>query len=1273
MKPTSPKFGSFLAGVLLLPAGIQAAQLAYEGFDYPAGSANLTNQLGGSGWNGVWQTVNNGSADVVAGSLVAAANAPADYDLRSIGNSSFLPDNRRVGRKLDTSASGPFGIAGYRDGNGRIGADGKTLYLSFTQQPNGTSLYYEFEFHRGDLGDPGRIAGIGNDQGGDNVHLRAPNGTHTFIGAGNTGVNFYVVRIDFKPGDDDVFVYRNPTSLAEPGVPTLTRLAAADMSFDGISFGAFVNDRTVAHDEVRLGETWGDVTVPAVAPPVFTNQPRSSTSFTGGTVVLSATANSHPLPTYQWYKGVDPIPGQTSGTLTLTGVQASDTATYHVTATNSQGTTASDNASVTVLATPPGLLAYEGFDYAAAVGSLPGKSGGLGWGAAWTNVNGSGIDVSNGNLAAGTNAPAGYDTHSLGNSALTPNAQRDGRLLDTSLGGRFGAAGYIDGSGNIGADGKTIYLSFLQQPNGTTKFYEFEFHRGDLGDPGRIGGIGNDTGNPTVALRTGGFQTLIGPGSTGVNLYVVRIDFKPGNDDVYVYQNPISATEPAFATLTQFDASDMSFNGISFGAFENGRTVVHDEIRIGQAWSDVIFGTSRRELVWLGDGTSNAWNFSTPNWDAGSGATAFVDGDPVTFNDTGSNIPAVNVTTNVATSLFNVTNDTKDFTFGGTGTITSSGGLIKWGTGALTLNAPTNFGATLVLNDGSLTLGGTSTVGGDFNINFGNATLSGTNTFTGILNAGGGGDVALSGTNAFSGIIATNGNLTVAGATSITGTGGTAVWIGNLPGANSTLTIEGGGSLAMTGSFNDAWVIGRDGGSGHVIQNGGTVTYSPVNRDVAFIGASAGDAATVASYDMNGGILDMTGKRLGLALGPITSLLNQNGGTIHLRQLDLGANVTTGTGIYNFSGGTIQIGAGGITSNSGLYEVNLGNGSVVATENWGSTLSFNLNGESGITTFDTGANKVTLSGNLSGTGGITKNGTGTLVLSGFNSYSGATTINAGTLAGFGNSEQSDLTVASGAILAPGNDDIASFFCGGSVTLGSGSTLAIEIDSTGDFSDQLAATGAIDITGANVTFAEIGTGIIPAGTELVIIDYTGTTLTGTFAGHPEGSSISVGSNSFTLSYVDSSRVTLTSTTVVSPFSLWAASAGLDGSPGKEAGFDDDPEQDGIANGLEWILGGDPLAQDSASLVTVTAGTANGLTLDFTREEASLGNASLVVEWDTDLGGTWTSVPVTQAGGSHPNGVTVAVNEAAAPDAVTVNIPAANATNGHLFARLRATMP
>lgn len=1260
-----------MAGLFLLPSSLQAAQLAYEGFDYTV-PGTVTGKAGGYGWRGVWLTVNGNSADVVTNSLVTGAGSPTGFDARSIGNSVNLPNGRRVGRALDTSATGPF--AAYLDGNSRIGKDGTSIYFSFIQQPNGTDVYYEFELHRGDLGDGGRIGGIGNDQGGNNVNLRAPNGTHTIIGPGNTNVNFYVVRIDFKAGNDDVYVYRNPTSLTEPPA-TLAKLGAADMSFDGFSLGAFANGRTVAHDEIRVGTTWSDVTVPPAAQPAITQQPRAATSsFTGGNVQFTAQVSGQPLPTLQWYRGATLLGGQTSNTLTLTNVQAGDAGPYHLVATNSGGSATTSDAVLTVNPTPAGLMVYEGFDYDTGFGNLATKPGGLGWGAPWTQVDSGGNNVISGSLAAGTNAPNGYDLQSTGNSSMISNGRRDGRLLDTTLGGRLGAAGYIDGSGNVGADGKTLYLSFVQQPDGTSKFFEFELHRGNLGDPGRIGGVGNDTDNPTVSLRTGGTQSLIGPGSTGANFYVVRIDFKPGNDDVRVYQNPVSATEPGVATLTKLAVSDMSFNGLSLAAFVNGRTVKHDEIRLGQNWSDVVFGTSRRNLTWVGDGTTNAWNTTTPNWNDGVSATTFADGDPVNFTETGSATPAVTVGSNLSTASITVDSTTKNYTLAGTGTLTSSGGLHKLGTSSLTLNGPMSFGSSVSIDAGDLTLGGTTTTAGNLILgaSSGVATLGGTNTVSGsLLDSGAGAARHLSGTNNFGGLVTLNGATDITGTLNLTG-GGAAIWLGNFPGANPTITVQPGAVINITGNYNDSMVLGRDGGDCTFIQNGGTITFNPANRGEIFVGASAANPGTTPTYEMNGGTLDMSNKRLALALGGtgagVTALFDQSGGTVLVQQLDMGANLSQGNATYTMDGGSITIGSAGITSASGLYSIQLGGGTVAAAANWQTALAMTLTGTNGNTTFDTGAFTIALNGAIDGSGGLVKNGTGTLRLNGLNTFSGSTTVNAGTLSGEG-SDQSALTMAAGTTLAPGNG-VGSYFAT-TASMASGSNLALEVDSTSIFSDQIQASGNVSIAGVNMTLAEATGGVLDLGTAMTIVQTTGGTITGTFAGMPEGFTLSAGANSFKLHYT-STQVTLT-VVAGSPYASWAVSKGLDGTPGHEAGFDVDPDGDTISNGLEWILGGDPLTADGASLVNMTADATTGLTLSFKREESTLGAATLTLEWDNDLLGTWTSVPITQAGGPQANGVTVTVNQVPAPDEVTVNIPASNSSAGHLFARLRATMP
>src|SRR6478736_543832 len=105
---------AILAGTFFItPRAAHASLVAYEGFNYTSGSANLTSQSGGFGWSGNWQGVNNGSSSVQASCLVAGGNAPVGYDALSAGNSAFTPNNTRTGRQLDVSAGGSFGLAGY--------------------------------------------------------------------------------------------------------------------------------------------------------------------------------------------------------------------------------------------------------------------------------------------------------------------------------------------------------------------------------------------------------------------------------------------------------------------------------------------------------------------------------------------------------------------------------------------------------------------------------------------------------------------------------------------------------------------------------------------------------------------------------------------------------------------------------------------------------------------------------------------------------------------------------------------------------------------------------------------------------------------------------------------------------------------------------------------------------------------------------------------------------------------------------------------------------
>ncbi|HEX7655050.1 MAG TPA: LamG-like jellyroll fold domain-containing protein, partial [Verrucomicrobiae bacterium] len=131
-------------GVLLSTAGL----LAWETFNYPPNSI-LTGQVGGSGWSNGWVDVSGTANDTVTtGSLMGGNTLPPGLAGRSAGNAALIGNASRSGRWLDCSASGPFGQAGLVNGAGKIGAAGKTLYLSFLLQPNAAIRFYELEFHR---------------------------------------------------------------------------------------------------------------------------------------------------------------------------------------------------------------------------------------------------------------------------------------------------------------------------------------------------------------------------------------------------------------------------------------------------------------------------------------------------------------------------------------------------------------------------------------------------------------------------------------------------------------------------------------------------------------------------------------------------------------------------------------------------------------------------------------------------------------------------------------------------------------------------------------------------------------------------------------------------------------------------------------------------------------------------------------------------------------------------------------------------------------------
>jgi len=215
-----------------------------------------------------------------------------------------------------------------------------------------------------------------------------------------------------------------------------------------------------------------------------------------------------------------------------------------------------------------GLLAYEGFDYAA--GSLSGANGGTGWSGAWAVSGGAGSTavVSGGFTYTGL-PPIGnrfqiYDT--------------DGTLQQATrtLGRTFGGVT------------ETYWISFLAKKISSGREAYINF-----------GGLGFRAYQSTdwqVKTPLTSYTTLTGAGYSTLHLFVVRVDAGASGDTVRVWVDPVIASgepSPASALVTLTDSGGFSFNTITIkhGPFGTASQCGEwDEIRLGTTFNSVTGG-----------------------------------------------------------------------------------------------------------------------------------------------------------------------------------------------------------------------------------------------------------------------------------------------------------------------------------------------------------------------------------------------------------------------------------------------------------------------------------------------------------------------------------------------------------------------------------------------------------------------------------------------------------------------------------------------------------
>ena len=350
-------------------------------------------------------------------------------------------------------------------------------------------------------------------------------------------------------------------------------------------------------------------------------------------------------------------------------------------------------------------------------------------------------------------------------------------------------------------------------------------------------------------------------------------------------------------------------------------------------------------------------------------------------------------------------------------------------------------------------------------------------------------------------------------------TGGTATFNGSISGGYDTdVAIIGSGTLVMNSS-NDSYYgrIAIVSGTLTLGASGGIANASEVEL-TGKLNISAGDKTINNLKSSYVGAEVILGSRTltvnvgyaqtfaGIISGTGGSLI-KNGGANFI--LD-GANSYTGSTTIN--AGTLTIGTNGTLPLASLAGVTLnGSGKLNIASN--KTIRA-LNSSSSTSSVELGANTLSIgtsasssdgggdfAGVISGTGGIVKNGTGTLALDGVNTYTGATTINAGTLyLDMGGS----IANSSGVTLnGSGKLDISSYSGGKTIkTLNSSSTASIV--ELGTSSNVLMIGTSTTSSDGNGTFAGKITGmggITKAGTAAFTLngnnDYTEMTVV--FAG------------------------------------------------------------------------------------------------------------------------------------------------------------------------------
>src|SRR5438034_184695 len=399
----------------------------------------------------------------------------------------------------------------------------------------------------------------------------------------------------------------------------------------------------------------------------------------------------------------------------------------------------------------------------------------------------------------------------------------------------------------------------------------------------------------------------------------------------------------------------------------------------------------------------------------------------------------------------------------------------------------------------------------------GTLIVSGANTYTGAT-AISAGTLQLGATNA----VPSGSAVTVSGGATFD-LRGFSDGIGSLAGAGTVTSGAAGGVTLTAGGNNGSTTF-----SGVILNGSGTVALTKTGTGTLTLsGANTYSGATTVSA----GVLDVQNNT---ALGATAGATTVAGGAA--LQLEgsgpgvAGPDTVNGTGVAG--GGALRQVA---NTNTWSGAITLGSAARVNADAGTLTVSGGITNGGFLLTVGGAGNTTVSTTVISGTGGLTKDGTGTVTLSANNTYTGTTTVSAGTLLVNGSQSSSAVSLNGGTLGGTGTvGAITSTGSGGSVAPGVGVGIlasgnvnwssgspgfVVQLNGTtaGTGYDQLNVTGSVNLGGATLS-GTLGFSP-PNGTSFTIINNDGgDAVIGTFAGLPEGSTVVLSGQSLQISYV-----------------------------------------------------------------------------------------------------------------------------------------------------------